>query len=597
MSRKPNRRRFLQGAAGAAAVAIAGCRSRRPERPNVLWLIAEDLSPDLGCYGNRLVRTPNIDRLAAEAVRFTRAYVTGPVCSASRSALATGMYQTSIGAHNHRSHRDDGYRLAEGIHLFTHYFRQAGYHTSNVRTAAPGVRGTGKTDFNFNVENPFDGTDWNQRKPDQPFYAQINFSETHRPFHRFPEHPVDASSVELPPYYPDHPAVREDWAAYLDTAEHLDVKIGKVLERIEKEGLADSTIVFFFGDHGRPMPRGKQFLYEGGIRIPLIVRIPEAFRPEGFAPGAVRSDLVSAIDITVTSLSLAGIEPPIQMQGRIMIGPGARKREYIVAARDRCDETVDRIRCVRTERFKYIKNFYPEKAYTQPNVYKDTSYPTLQVMRQLQKEGKLTGVPALFMAARRPAEELYDLEADPNEISNLAASAEHETTLQQLRTTLARWISETGDQGEVPERALPEEYKYRAQVDGWCARGKCILSKRGGALKAECSGKGIEILRSHVVEGGEMAVKFRARSKDAPVRAFSWGTIGDMARNNDNHVAVDFAAGGQWQEYLVPFTPEGYLASLRFDLGDADGTLEFDWIRLYRDKTGQGEPIVHWEFT
>jgi N-sulfoglucosamine sulfohydrolase len=597
---KFSRREFLIQGTSAAAAGLTlsgyGCGRDAATRPNVLWLIAEDLSPDLGCYGNKLVRTPNIDRLAAESVRFTRAFVTGPVCSASRSALVTSMYQTSIGAHNHRSHRDDEYRLIEGIQPFTYYFRQAGYHTSNVVTAAPGVKGTGKTDFNFNVEKVFDGTDWSQRKDGQPFYAQINFSETHRAFQRFSEYPVDPAKVELPPYYPDHPAIREDWAMYLDSAQHLDVKIGKVLDRLEREGLRDSTIIFFFGDHGRPMPRGKQFLYEGGIRIPLVVHIPERFRPEGFTQGGVREDLASAIDITATSLKLAGIDPPINMQGQVMIGPGAKKREYIVAARDRCDETVDRIRCIRTERYKYIKNYYPERPYTQRNVYKDTSYPTLQVMRQLQKGGKLTGAPAIFMALRRPAEELYDLETDPYEIHNLAESAEHEQTVQQLRTILERWIKETGDQGDVPESKLPEEYKYRAQVDGWCTRGQCLVSKISSALTAQCSGKNNKVLRSYVTEPGELAVRFRARSKELRVNAFSWGTIQDMSDDPQNYVKVDSIADGQWHEHLVPFTIQSHLASLRFSFEDGAGSVEFDWIRLYSNAQGKGEPIARWEF-
>lgn len=320
------RRSFLKASAAASlGTFLPGCR-RETARPNILWIISEDFSPDLGCYGNPLVHTPNLDRLASEGVRFTRAFVTGPVCSASRSAIATGMYQTSIGAHNHRSHRDDNYRLPEGIHVFTHYLRQAGYHTSNVLTAAPDVRGTGKNDFNFNVDNPFDGTDWNQRKPGQPFYAQINFSETHRAFKRFPDRPIDPAKVQLPPYYPDHPAVRLDWALYLDTAQHLDVKVGKVLQRLRDEGLEEDTIIIFFSDHGRPMPRGKQFLYEGGIHIPLIVKIPEKYRPQGYKPGTVNDQLVSAIDITATTLALAGVDIPSHMQGLPFYGASAAPR-------------------------------------------------------------------------------------------------------------------------------------------------------------------------------------------------------------------------------------------------------------------------------
>jgi N-sulfoglucosamine sulfohydrolase len=579
----------------ATGITLAGCGVGQQSRPNILWLIAEDFSPDLGCYGNKLVYTPNIDRFATEGVRFTNCFMTGPVCSAARSALATGMYQTSIGAHLHRSHRNDNYRLPEGVHVFTHYFRQAGYHTSNVRTAAPGVRGTGKTDFNFNVDKPYDGTDWNQRQPGQPFYAQINFNETHRAFHRSPERPIDPAKVQLPPYYPDTPAVRGDWGMYLETAQNLDVKIGKVLKRVEDEGLAEDTIVFFFADHGRPMPRGKQFLYEGGIHIPLIVRFPQKFRVEGYGPGSVFEDLVSSIDITATSLKLAGIEPPPNMEGQVMIGPGAKKRDHIIAARDRCDETVDRIRCVRTKKYKYLKNFYPERAYTQPNVYKDTSYPPLRVMRQLKEEGKLTGPPALFMADRRPPEELYDLEADPYEIQNLAGSPEHQKTLEELRGVLNRWIKETGDKGEIVEDPLPAEYKYRTQVDGWCTRDRCLATKANGVMKVQCEGKRNAILRSYVTEGGDMELKFRARSSDLAPASFQWSSITDI-NNPKNRVNLDFASDGKWHEVTVPFQAENHLFQLAFDLGDSPGALEFDWIRVSRKKGGRSQTVKQWDF-
>lgn len=597
MSSKPDllsRRRFMQGAGTAASLALPR-RGTGASRPNILWIIAEDFSPDLGCYGNRLVHTPNIDRLAAEGVRFTHAFVTGPVCSASRSAIVTGMYQTTVGSHNHRSHRDDNFRLPPGVHPFTHYFREAGYHTSNVTTAAPGVRGTGKTDFNFQVDNVFDGTDWTQRRSGQPFYSQVNFSETHRAFHRFPARPVDPARVEIPPYYPDHPAIREDWAMYLDTAQHLDVKAGKVLQRLKDEGLADDTIVFFFGDHGRPMPRGKQFLYEGGIHIPLIVRIPEKFRIEGLHAGGVNDDLVSAIDITATSLKLAGIDPPAHMEGQVFLGAGAKKRDYIIAARDRCDETVDRIRCVRNRRFKYIRNFFPNRPYTQQNVYKDVSYPPLRVMRQLQEEGKLTGPPALFMASKRPPEELYDLEADPHEIRNLAEKAEHKKTLGEMRAILDGWIRQTGDKGQAAEEGVMEWDQHRTEVDGWCTSRSSVASKDGGILKVRCTGKGADLQRSFVAEGGDMVLEFRARSAAVKPQSFAWSTITDI-RNPKNRAPLDFRADGEWHEYAVPFQAPGWLAILSFNIGDADGLLEFDWIRVSRKTGGKTEAIQQWDF-
>jgi arylsulfatase A-like enzyme len=589
-----SRRAFFAGAAATFGASLTGssCQSPPGPRPNILWIIGEDFSPDLGCYGNRGVHTPNIDRLASQGVLYTNAFVTAPVCSASRSALATGMYQTSIGAHNHRSHRDDGYTLPAGVRLFTEHLREAGYHTSNLKGGD--LEGTGKTDFNFNVEKPYDGADWSEREQGQLFYAQINFSETHRAFKRFPDRPIDPGSVELPPYYPDHPAMRLDWALYLETAQHLDRKVGRVLERLEKEGLAEDTVVFFFGDHGRPMPRGKQFLYEGGIHIPLIARIPEKYRPQGFAPGTRNDNLVSSIDITATTLALAGVQLPPNLESRPFLGPNARPRDHIVCARDRCDETVDRIRAVRTRQHKYIRNFYPDRPYTQQNIYKDTSYPPLQVMRQLQAAGKLTVAQAPFMASHRPEEELYDLEADPYEISNLAAAPEQKQTLERLRGLLDAWIQQTKDNGATAEAALPGEFQHRTQVEGW-STSNGLLSKEANVLKLRWPGKAGRLTLPHVMEGDNLTLRFRARSGNIAPLKFFWGTI-DNVPGKGNEIDLDFAADGNWRDLAVDFQPEGFLANFGLEFGAAAGQIEFDWFRLYRKRGRNLQMLQQWEF-
>ncbi|NQT83325.1 sulfatase-like hydrolase/transferase, partial [bacterium] len=218
------------------------------------------------------------------------------------------------------------------------------------------------------------------------------------------------------------------------------------------------TIVFFFGDNGRPHVRGKQFLYEGGIHVPLIVRWPGHIKP-----GAIVDDLVSAIDFGPTCMRVVGIEPPSSMQGQVFLGANAKKREYIVAARDRCDETYDRIRCVRTKRFKYIRNFFPNFPYTQPNLYKKRQYPVLTLMEVLYAQGKLTPEQARFMASSRPAEELYDIPNDPHELHNLAGDPDCQEILNKLRATLNAWIKETGDLGEIPEdpRIAAEQFLTR----------------------------------------------------------------------------------------------------------------------------------------
>ena len=472
------RRNFMRNTGIAATSVLLGqnlqASQDEAEQPNILWIIAEDLCPDLGCYGEKLARTPNIDRLASQGVRYTNAFSTAPVCSAARSALMTGMYQTSIGAHNHRSHRGDGYTLPEGVRPFTGYFRDAGWFTANIKSAAPGVKGSGKMDLNYRLTKPFDGTDWNQRKPGQPFYAQVNFPETHRTFKKDERNPTDPARVTLPPYYPDHAITREDWALYLDTIAHLDRKVGAVLKRLDDEGLSENTIVLFFADHGRCHVRGKQWLYDGGIHTPLIVRWPGRLQP-----GTVRDDLVSHIDITATTLRLAGIELPGNMQGRPFLGPDTQAREYIVAARDRCDETVDRIRCVRTKRYKYIRNFHPERPYTQMNRYKEASYPVLRLMRRLHKHGKLTPAQAHFMASTRPEEELYDLRQDPHEVINLAHESQYSGTLAKLRGILDRWIRETSDRGETPEDPAIADSFERKMIENYADRIQELYENEG----------------------------------------------------------------------------------------------------------------------
>jgi N-sulfoglucosamine sulfohydrolase len=455
------RRDFLKTVTcGTAAAFLSGCADnqkktahpgfldhtlQRKDLPNILWLISEDTSPDLACYGNRTVQTPNLDKLAGEGARFTNAFVTAPVCSASRSAFMTGMYQTSIGAHHHRSHRNDTHILPAPAMLITEYFRRAGYFRCNC--AGLNYKQPGKTDWNFmTMARPFDGTDWSQRRPGQPFFAQINFSLTHRPFQRDKRNPIDPDRVVLPPYYPDHPLARRDWADYLESIQLLDTEIGVALRWLEKEGAAENTIVMYFGDHGRPHVRGKQWLYEGGIHIPMIIRWPGQIQP-----GTVVDDLVSAVDFAPTFLALAGLPVPSHLQGRVFANVGNKRQKYVFAARDRCDGTVDRIRCVRSQRYKYIRNYYPDRPYTQFNAYKKLQYPVLTLMEVLHKQGKLTPEQEKFMAATRPREELYDLQDDPHELHNLAEDPRLKRILKEHSKQLDRWIKTTNDAGEKPE--------------------------------------------------------------------------------------------------------------------------------------------------
>ena len=426
----------------------------KPDHPNILWLIAEDFGQHLGCYGTREVWTPNLDQLAAEGVRYTRFFTTAPVCSPSRSAFMTGMYQTTIGAHNHRSHRDDGYELPKGVRLLTDWMREAGYYTANVRElpAEFGFKGTGKTDWNFAYRGkPFDSDRWADLKLQQPFFAQINFQETHRAF-RAPKR-ADPAKVEIPAWTPDHPVAREDWAKYLDAATELDRKVGLVLKQLAADGLMENTVIVFFGDNGQAHVRGKQFCYDEGLLVPLIIRWPENYPvPEHLRPGTVDGSLLEAIDLAPTMLDIAGAKKPAKMQGRIFLGNRAEKlRTYVFGARDRCDETVFRFRTVRDSRYRYIRNFTPERPFLQPNDYKRRQYPVWTLLPQLNAEGKLTPAQAFLCAPTMPPEELYDLLSDPYEIHNLANSPAHRAVLYRLRSVLEDWIEETRDQGRQLE--------------------------------------------------------------------------------------------------------------------------------------------------
>jgi arylsulfatase A-like enzyme len=446
---------------------FAGAAEAR--KPNILWLIAEDMGPALGCYGREQVWTPNLDRLAAEGVRYTHAYTTAPVCSASRSAFLTGMYQTTIGAQNHRSHRDDNYHVPAGVRVLPDWLRELGYFNANLVTLPPACefKGTGKTDWNFTYDGkPFESSDWGDLKAHQPFCAQLNFQETHRNY-RAPAK-ADPAKVRIPPYYPDHPVTRADMAKYLDAASELDRKIGLVLEQLRADGLEENTVVVFIADHGESHVRGKQFCYEEGLHIPMIIRWPRAApAPAQVKPGLVDERFIEGIDLVPTFIAIAGGHKPSAMQGRVFLGEQAEAfpREYAFGARDRCDETVFRLRTVRDGRYRYIRNFTPERPFLQANAYKERQYPVWNLLKQLHAEGKLTPAQEFLCQPTMPAEELYDMEADPDEVANLAGSpkAEHVAARERLRAVLERWIAETHDQGRVLE---PEEVVKRKGAIG-----------------------------------------------------------------------------------------------------------------------------------
>lgn len=449
-------RRTLLKTAAAAPAFLHSRMGAASDRPNIIWLLGEDIGPLLGCYGNNLVRTPNLDKLAASGVKFTNAFTTAPVCSSSRSAFNVGLYQIHTGAHHHRSHRQDGFVLPPYAKLISHRLHDAGYFTCNVRKFAEGAQGTGKTDYNFTVSNAWDGTHWNQRKAGQPFYAQVNFQEPHKgpafTEARKQKDLVDPKSVPLPPYYPDDPIVRDEIANFYDAINLLDKKVGMLFEALDRDKALDNTVIFFMGDNGRCLIRGKQWCYTAGVHVPMIMKWPGVTKP-----GSVNDELTLSLDMTATTLMAAGVEIPEPFHGTPIIGPKHKTRDHLFTARDRCDMTLDRIRSVRTKRYNFIRNFMPERPYTQHNDYILKSYPTFTVLKKWHEAGKLNATQSLFMAPRKPDVELYDRQSDPHEVNNLAAKPEMKKLVTDMDGRLQAWLKAMDDKGAIPESKASQE--------------------------------------------------------------------------------------------------------------------------------------------
>jgi N-sulfoglucosamine sulfohydrolase len=467
---------------------VAGSLHAADTRPNIVWIFGEDMGPELGCYGDKQAITPSMDRLAREGALYTHCYTHAPVCAPSRSGLITGQYPTTIGTHHMRS------QLLNPPPMFTDYLKKAGY-----TICWPTKSGFGKTDFNFEVpKNAFDvRTDWTEKKPQQPFFGFFNITWSHESkiradketFARLteklrPNERHDPNKMEVPPYHPDAPEVRRDLANYYDLVTAVDKKMGDVLDTLEKWGIASNTVIILTGDHGRGLPRSKRWVYDSGIHVPLIVRWPGQIKP-----GTVRDDLVSFIDFAPTSMSLAGVpRPPIHdsplpvpgghknaeplyppLQGIAFLGENAQKRDYIFAARDRMDETYDRIRAVRDKQFEYIRNFEPQLPYAQRIAYNE-EMPTMQVWRKWNAEWKLNDTQKIFFAPTKPKEELYDCKFDPYEIHNLADNPKYGKKLKELRGELDKWVEQTHDMGAIPEKELIKRGLVADRLSGYDAR-------------------------------------------------------------------------------------------------------------------------------
>ena len=505
---------FVAILSSAAASLIAA------DRPNVLWITSEDNGPQLGCYGDEFADTPNIDRIAAKGMIYLNAWSTAPVCAPARTTIISGLYPPSTGSEHMRSMT----RLPDSMKMYPQYLRQAGYYCTN----------NSKEDYN--LEKPDQVWDdssrkahWRNRKAGQPFFAVFNFTVSHESqIRKRPHTPVhDARKVRVPAYHPDTPEVRRDWAQYYDKITEMDAQVGRVLKELEEDGLADDTVIFYYGDHGSGMPRSKRWPYNSGLNVPLIVSVPHEFRD--LAPGDYRSGgksdrLVGFIDLAPTLLSTVGIEPPGQMQGHAFLGKYERAEQpYGYGFRGRMDERYDMVRAVRDKRYIYIRNYMPHKIYGQYIAYMFVT-PTTQVWKDLYDQGKLKP-PKTFFWETKPAEELYDLVNDPDEVNNLADSPGHQEILARLRKAQQDKALEIRDVGFLPEGEIHSRAEGSTPYEMGHDESKYPIQKIMAAAELASS------LKPGVT--GELVQLFE--DEDSAVRY--WAAMGILMRGTDAVIA------------------------------------------------------------
>ncbi len=445
----------------ASLLSINASAQQAVKRPNILWISTEDMSPHLGCYGDKVAQTPNIDRLASQGVRFTNVFTTAAISAPVRSAMITGMYQTSIGCMHMRttSYR----RSVENPIAFTavppHYVKAF---TESLRTAGYYCTNNVKTDYQFSAD-PVPASIWdecskeahykNRSDKTQPFFAVFNWVGTHESQNwDISKVKTDPSKVVVPPYFPDNKIVRQNIAKMYDNIARLDSVVGVLLTELEKAGELDNTIIFFWGDHGDGLPRAKRWLYDSGLNIPLIIKYPDKANS-----GTVNDQLISSIDFGPTVLSLTGVPVPAHMQGIPFLGDQqGEARDAVFATRDRVDESYDMIRSVRTMDYLYIRNYYPNEPFPIWVPYL-SKMPIYQEMLRLDAEGKLTGPQKSWMAYTRPPEELYDVKKDPYQLTNLVSDPDLKPVLTDLRNRHNKWTLETGDLGHMNEPEMIEQ--------------------------------------------------------------------------------------------------------------------------------------------
>ncbi len=490
-------------------------------RPNILWIVAEDLSPVLPPFGDSTIQTPNLSRLAAEGVRYTNFYSPSGVCAPSRAAIALGMYPTHIAANHMRTgpwfdfdvpqERLDnpGKFWPEGIptyeamppaeaHMHSHYLRRAGYYCTNNR----------KEDYQFRREltawdESSNDAHWRNRKSGQPFFAIFNIGVTHESqIWRKAEDSlwVDPNlEVPVPPYLPDNAVGQKDVRRMYSNIREMDFRVGQILEELEADGLLDSTIIFWYSDHGGPLPRQKRLLYDSGMKVPMIIRFPNQWKAN-----TVDSQLVSFIDLKPTILSLADIEPPVYLDGQAWLGEytAEQPRDYVHGAADRFDERYDCIRAVRDHRFKYLRNYNMDQPYYLPVAYRE-QMPIMQELLRMRDAGELNEAQAQWFRQTKVREELFDTYKDPHELHNLADDPAYAEKLAELSAEADRWLEEIDDVGLIPEKELIERIWPGGEQP---ETEQPIFSLSDGKLVIDCKTEGAAIGYQWVKEG-EMPTK------------------------------------------------------------------------------------------
>ena len=420
------------------------------QRPNILWITSEDNGPDLGAYGLDYAHTPALDNLAEESAIYTNAFATAGVCAPARSTIITGMYPPALGSQHMRSRAE----LPSGIKFYSHHLRGAGYYCTN----------NSKEDYNLvKPQGAWDESGrkahWKNAPKGKPFFAIFNHTISHESKIRlreksFPHHKIKDASI--PPYHPNIRETKRDWAQYHANITKLDGLVAKTLKELDEAGLTENTIVFYYGDHGSGMPRHKRWLWDSGIHIPLLVRIPDKWKElREVQPGANTDRLVSFVDLGPTALSLAGIDPPKNMHGKAFLGMHSEKpREFIHAFRGRMDERYDMVRAVRDKRYKYIRNYNPHQIYGQFIAYMFQT-DTTRIWKEMFDQGKLNDIQSAFWKTKPPVE-FYDTLKDPHEVNNLANSQSHASHRERLAAELHRWQMEIRDLGFLPEGEMHE---------------------------------------------------------------------------------------------------------------------------------------------